>query len=437
LNDSAELAPPSVERPFTSFEQLLQALSTHLAAPDTTHALLLVDLQDPLKIQAQLGFRACAALMAALAHEFGAAIGARGSVLRLGETSFCVIVNGVRNQGHALLAAEKLYRAADQRMSAQTASLKPVLHIGIALCPRDATEPEALVRKAQLASAAARSRSERAVIYDEACAEQVLKPAQLGVAFAEALQSGTLCVHYQPKIRIDSGAVAGVEALMRWLSKGRPVATPDVFIPLAEEAGLMNDVTWFAINNAVRTSDAIGNLNVAVNVSAGMLHHREFVEMIETAVQTWRIKPGHLTLELTEGALVADFAQATTRLKRVRELGVRVSIDDFGTGYSSLSYFKKIPADEIKIDKSFVLRMIDDQADQRMVEAILSLARQFDLEVVAEGVENRETLDLLSRLGCHYAQGYLFAAAMDEERLREWLNAAASGRALRDYRAQQ
>lgn len=385
-----------------------------------------MDVQDPLKLQAQLGFRASAALMSALASEFGTAVGGRGTVLRLGETSFCVIVQGVRNQGHALLAAEKLYRAADHRMSSQYASLKPVLHIGIALWPRDAANAEELVRKAQLASAAARSRSERAVIYDEACAEQVLKPAQLGVAFAAALESGALAVHYQPKIRIDTGEVAGVEALMRWLANGRPVATPDVFIPLAEEAGLMNDVTWFALNNAVRTSEAIGDLNVAVNVSAGMLHHREFVEMMETAVQTWRIRPGRLTLELTEGALVADFAQATERLKRVRELGVRVSIDDFGTGYSSLSYFKKIPADEIKIDKSFVFRMIEDEADQRMVEAIISLARQFDLEVVAEGVEKRETLELLARLGCHYAQGWLFAPAMDEERLREWLSAAAS-----------
>jgi predicted signal transduction protein with EAL and GGDEF domain len=404
---------------------LLQALAARLGGPDS-HALLLVDVQDPLKLQAQLGFRASAALMSALASEFGTAVGARGTVLRLGETSFCVIVQGVRNQGHALLAAKKMYRAADHRMSSQYASLKPVLHIGIALWPRDAANAEELVRKAQLASAAARSRSERAVIYDEACAEQVLKPAQLGVAFAAALESGALAVHYQPKIRIDTGAVAGVEALMRWLANGRPVATPDVFIPLAEEAGLMNDVTWFALNNAVRTSEAIGDLNVAVNVSAGMLHHREFVEMMETAVQTWRIRPGRLTLELTEGALVADFAQATERLKRVRELGVRVSIDDFGTGYSSLSYFKKIPADEIKIDKSFVFRMIEDQADQRMVEAIISLARQFDLEVVAEGVEKRETLELLARLGCHYAQGWLFAPAMDEERLREWLSAAAS-----------
>jgi diguanylate cyclase len=409
-----------------SFEALLHALAAPLATPGATHALLLIDVQDPLKLQAQLGFRASAALMLALSNELETAIGTRGTVLRLGATSFCVIVNDVRNQGHALLAAEKLYRAADHYTSAQSASLKPTLHIGIALAPRDATEPEAWVRKAQLASAAARNRSERAVIYDEACAEQVLKPAQLGVAFAEALESGALSVHYQPKVRIDNGAIAGVEALMRWLSNGRPVSTPDVFIPLAEEAGLMNHVTWFTLSNAVRTSGAIGDLNVAVNVSAGMLHHREFIGMIESAVQTWRIEPGRLTLELTESALVADFAQATARLMRVRELGVRVSIDDFGTGYSSLSYFKKIPADEIKIDKSFVLRMIEDQADQRMVEAIVSLARQFDLEVVAEGVENGETLALLAKLGCDYAQGYHFAAAMDEMNLREWLLKSAS-----------
>ncbi len=228
-------------------------------------------------------------------------------------------------------------------------------------------------------------------------------------------------MHYQPKIQVSSGAVTGFEALMRWLDGGTPVITPDVFLPYAEEAGLMSDVTWMSLTAALRTSNAHGAVAVAVNITPGVLHQREFVDMIETVVRTWSAKPGTLTLELTEGALVADFAEATQRLSHVRKLGVRVSIDDFGTGYSSFSYFKRLPADEIKIDKSFVLRMVEDAADQRVVAAIIALAHQFELQVVAEGVETSDCLRLLAQLGCDCAQGFLIAPAMPEDRLRPWL----------------
>jgi EAL domain-containing protein (putative c-di-GMP-specific phosphodiesterase class I) len=152
-----------------------------------------------------------------------------------------------------------------------------------------------------------------------------------------------------------------------------------------------------------------------------MLHHRDFLEMVRTAVATWTMDSSLLTLEITEGALIVDFEQATERLARLRELGVQISIDDFGTGYSSLSYFKKVPADELKIDKSFVMRMLCDEADQRLVLTIINLARQFKLAVVAEGVEDQPTLDVLARMNCDYAQGFLFAPALDAEQLRDWL----------------
>jgi EAL domain-containing protein (putative c-di-GMP-specific phosphodiesterase class I) len=194
-----------------------------------------------------------------------------------------------------------------------------------------------------------------------------------------------------------------------------------VFIPLAEEAGLIQDTTWYALSNSLQQAAACGGLSVAVNITPGMLHHRDFVEMVTSAVSTWSVASGALTLEITEGALIVDFEQATVRLARLRDLGVRISIDDFGTGYSSLSYFKKIPADELKIDKSFVMHMLADEADERLVETIITLAHQFRLDVVAEGVEDQRTLDRLARMSCDYAQGYLFAPALDAEQLSIWL----------------
>lgn len=388
---------------------------------DGSLALLLINIADLPGLQARLGFEACAAFLQSLSERFALTLGKRGTVLRFGDASFCVLVSAIRNGGHAVLAAEKLARVAEEAMSDAALVIAPELNIGIALCPLQATDAESLLRKAQLAAAAVRKRTARLQVFDDSCAEEVLTPWALGDAFAEALRSGGLQVHYQPKLRIADRRPAGAEALMRWLRDGKPVATPDVFIPLAEEAGLIQETTWYALSNALQQAAAYDDLRVAVNISPGMLHHHDFVEMVRTALSAWSVKNGGLTLEITEGALIVDFEQATARLAQLRELGVRVSIDDFGTGYSSLSYFKKISADELKIDKSFVMRMLTEDADQRLVETIINLARHFRLDVVAEGVEDQPTLDMLARMGCDYAQGYLFAPALSAEQLGVWL----------------
>ncbi len=420
----ADLNPSST---IYSYPDLLAALSTAMGRPGQSAALLLIDLQDPHQVQAQLGFQASARLLSGLAASFADALGERATVLRIGDTSCCVLVDAVRNGGHALLAAEKLGRIADAALLEAGIVARASLSIGIALYPQDAGEADGLLRKAQLASMEARRLGVRTVVYNDGCAGQVLQSAQLSAAFKEALQVGALSVFFQPKIRISDGAVAGVEALMRWFDEGKPVATPDVFIPLAESAGVIHDTTWYSLGNSLRMSAEFGQLPVAVNVTPGMLHHNEFIEMISAAMRTFNVPPQVLTLELTEGALISDFEEATRRLRQVRELGVRVSIDDFGTGYSSLSYFKRVPADEIKIDKSFVLRMLQDRADQRLVQVIVNLAQQFDLEVVAEGVEDAATLEALAAMGCDYAQGYHFSPALDVSRLQTWITTYSKG----------
>ena len=390
----------------------------------------MVDLPGISKFQARLGFSESAALLQALFVGFSAALGKSGYVLRLGDGSFCGVVRAIRNSGHAVLAGEKLLRTADDLFNAAGFGIKPQLNMGIALFPSQATESAGLLRQAQLAAEASGNRSARIVVFDPGCSSEVLEPWALGAAYAEALETGALSVYYQPKISIATGRPVGVESLMRWLDDaGKPIATPDVFIPLAEEAGLIQTTTWYSLSNAMRMSTECAELSVAINITPGMLHSRELLDMIRTAVSTWGIKEGQLTLEVTEGGLIADFAQATARLKKLRDLGLRISIDDFGTGYSSLSYFKKIPADELKIDKSFVMNMATDHSDQRLVLTIIELARHFKLEIVAEGVENRATFDALAQMGCHQAQGYLFSPALSLQRLKAWL--AENSRDLR------
>jgi len=385
---------------------------------------VLVDLADVPTLQARLGFEASAQLLDLLTEAFGLALKQHDRVIRFGDGRFCVLVDAIRNRGHAQLAGEKLIRVAQEIVNGAAVAIAPQIHVGIALYPAQATEPGRLLRCAQLAAAAARSQSIPLKLFDGTCEEQIIKPWLLGEDFAKALDTGGLSVYYQPKVRIDDGRTAGVEALTRWLDSGVAIATPDVFMPLAEKAGLLHDLSWYVLSNALRMSAECDLLPVAINVTAGMLHHREFLDMIRTAVNTWSLSGKNLTLEITEGALIADFDEAITRLGALRDEGIRVSIDDFGTGYSSLSYFRKIPANELKIDKSFVLRMLQDPADERLVATIIGLAQQFKMDTVAEGVEDQATLQALTTMGCDYAQGFLFSAALSASELKQWLNNA-------------
>lgn len=404
-----------------SHPELLAELGSALSGSNGSFALLFVDITDFPALQARLGFEVSSVLVESLFAHFTAALGERGTVLRFGDARFCILVNAIRNRGHALLAAESITRAADEAMNNAAVTIAPDLTIGIALYPSQAADAESLLRKAQLASASVRRHHKRIYLFDDSCMVHVLKPWEMRDKFAEALRAGELQVYYQPKQRIADGRTVGVEALMRWLKDGRPVATPDVFIPLADDAGLIEDTTWFVLSNSLQEAARWTDLSVAVNITPSMLHHRDFVEMVRSAMATWNVKRGGLTLEITEGALIADFLEASARLSGLRDLGVHISIDDFGTGYSSLSYFKKIPADELKIDQSFVMRMLADESDQRLVKTMINLAHQFGLEVVAEGVETEGTLSRLVEMGCDYAQGYLFAPALHKDQLQNWV----------------
>jgi EAL domain-containing protein (putative c-di-GMP-specific phosphodiesterase class I)/GGDEF domain-containing protein len=407
----------------SAYDDVLEHLDGEISDQSASLAVLLIDVADVPRFQARLGFEASAALLQSLHDGFAQALAGRGHVLTLGDGRYCAIVRAMRNGGHAVLAGEKLVRTADDVFNAAGMAIKPKLNIGLSLYPSQARAATRLLRLAQLATEAARNRASRVVVFDDHCDAEVLAPWALGDDFARALDTGELSVYYQPKISMTTGRLVGVEALMRWFRDGKPVATPDVFIPLAEEAGLIHAATWYSLSNSLRMSADTAGLSVAVNITPGMLHHREFINMVRTAMTTWRIEDQRLTLEITEGALIADFAVATKRMKELRDLGVRISIDDFGTGYSSLSYFKKIPAHELKIDKSFVMGMTTDAADQQLVRTIVDLARHFELTIVAEGVENRATFDALSLMGCHQAQGYLFSPALSAIRLKEWMTA--------------
>ncbi|MCA1714595.1 MAG: EAL domain-containing protein, partial [Gammaproteobacteria bacterium] len=298
--------------------------------------------------------------------------------------------------------------------------------VGAALCPTHATHAEYLLRMAELALATARMQGCRYLFAPDVPQTNALSDLwDLELELAGAIDRGEMRMHYQPQVRVGDLQLIGAEALMRWDSRARGEVAPDVFIPLAERTGQIKKLTMWALNTALRQAgewrQAEAPLSVSVNLPGAMASQRDLPELVQNALQLWGKDEVRLVLEITERSLM-DRALAQEILGRIRALGVRISIDDFGTGYSCLAYFKNIPADELKIDQSFVAGMRTDTASADITTLIIELAHRFGLAVVAEGVEDPATFALLKSGGCDIAQGFLFGKAMASPQFQEWLD---------------
>ena len=240
-----------------------------------------------------------------------------------------------------------------------------------------------------------------------------------------AIGEGELNLYYQPKIDLRTGRISGMEALVRWHSPTRGLIPPDKFIPVAEQTGLIQPLTLWVLNTALRrrfpkTCEGT-DLSVAVNLSPRNLNDAELPELVLRALETWNAEPSRLILEITENAIMEDPANSLKILSRLSSLGISLSIDDFGTGYSSLAYLKKLPVDELKVDRSFVMTMVEQKDDAMIVRSVIELGRNFGLKTVAEGVESEEIWHQLLDLGCDYAQGYYMSPPMPYEKLNQWI----------------
>ena len=242
-----------------------------------------------------------------------------------------------------------------------------------------------------------------------------------------AIENEEFVVYYQPKVRLSDGRVAGAEALIRWEHLERGLVPPDEFIPLVEKTVLLRPLTHYVLNEVMRQwrdwTDTLGvRIPIAANLSPRSLLDLQLPDQVEELLDRWGMPPGYLKLELTESFLMADSGRSTGVLDRLAGLGIGLSIDDFGTGYSSLSHLKRLPIEEIKIDRSFVTHMHDDANDFMIVRATIELGKNLGLRTVAEGVEDRETFDRLADFGCDEAQGYYIARPMPPDEFGRWLS---------------
>ena len=393
-------------------------------------ALMVVDIDGFAAVNGIHGYEFGDRVLKYLGEQLQAMARPQDYLARMGNDRFAVILPRIMNPGHAELAVQKLLRLLDTPFQHGQSRVKVSVTVGVALCPLHASQSEYLLRLAERALHAARIAGRHCGFPAETGKDDVLSELwDLELDLQGAVQRGEMKLLYQPKVRCSDARPVGAEALMRWQHRNRGMVSPDVFIPIAERTGQIKPLTIWAMNTALRQAaewtHPFGDLQVAVNVPAELVAQADLPELVENALKLWGKEHVKLALEITERSLVAAPEQSFRLLTRIREMGVKVSIDDFGTGYSCLAYFRNIPADELKIDKSFVTSLLSDPACAEIASVIIDLAHRFRLSVVGEGVEEESVAQALRQRGCDVAQGHLYGKAMPPEAFQAWLDGQA------------
>jgi diguanylate cyclase (GGDEF)-like protein len=397
-------------------------------------ALLVVDIDGFARLNAAHGYEFGDQALKYVAQHLRAIARPQDYVGRIGDNRFGLVLTRVMNQGHAELAVQQVFRHLEVPFQGPQGTVRLNATVGAALCPQHASHPEFLLRQAEKSLELAREGELRWLFPPEAEQDQQFSEFwDLEIELDGAIQRGELLLGFQPKLRMSDLHPLGAEALMSWPHRSRGTVSPDQFIPIAERTGQIRPMTVWALNTALRHAGTWrypAPLTVAVNVPADMVGREDLPDIVENALRLWGSPGIELVLEITERSLVADPKRSFAILSRVRDLGVKISIDDFGTGYSCLAYFKDIPADELKIDRSFVQAMATDAASADIAALIIDLAHRFGLSVVAEGVEDQATFDLLRQRHCDAVQGHLFAKTMRLDGFTQWLHQGRAGLAV-------
>jgi EAL domain-containing protein (putative c-di-GMP-specific phosphodiesterase class I)/GGDEF domain-containing protein len=388
-----------------------------------TLALLVLDLRRGDRLEALMATPEAEARFERVLDALDALLRARDRFAAVSRDQIWVALPELADASVAVLAAIRFVQA----LRLPDADGEPDLHLrpcaGIAHFPEHGENPRQLVRVADAACQAA-ALTEEGYCVAEREAEALPDDPQLADRVREVVRANALEVHYQPQIDVATGRCTAAEALVRWPSgNGQPVP-PFLIAQVAERSEINQAFTLFVLNTALRHCMGLRragiDLRMSVNFSARLLDDEELPDLVAQSLDAWSVPADQLTVELTESSVVKDVARSVRVLERVRQLGVRLAMDDFGTGYASLAQFKRLPFDEIKIDKLFVQNMLQTRGDDQIVCAMLDLAHNFGQRVVAEGVEDMPTLERLRELGCDLAQGYAISKALPATAFRDW-----------------
>lgn len=400
---------------------------------DTTRVLglVIVRTRKLRKVNRELGYEAGDQILREISARLARCLRPTDIMTRISGSEFALILPALIGIGQAVLAANKIGAVVREPFEIYDLTIRLRLAVGVAVYPDHAPDAKSLVARAESAlSVAGAIQAGQAVYVPKKTEPQFELP--LEAELETAIENGEIDVHYQPKIDLSKQVISGVEALARWVSPSQGPVRPDIFVRIAEQSGLILPLTLLTLNVSLRAcrelQRAFPDFSVSVNLSPSILNEHDVDELVKRALSIWGTEANQLTLEVTEGAIMADPAASLETLRRLRSTGVRISIDDFGTGYSSLAYLKNLPVNELKIDKSFVLNMIDNHGDAKIVKSIVDLAHNFELAVVAEGIENQGTFDRLAAMGCEFAQGFYMSRPLPLDGLLAWMNLSRWGR---------
>ena len=402
----------------------------------TLVGLLFVDLDRFKQINDTLGHRFGDHLLQAVAERLEACLRAIDTVSRLGGDEFAILLEHLKEAGDVDLLVQRIVDALHQPFHVLEREIVVTASIGVAIYPRDDVNVESLFAKADAAMYDAKKSGRNAFRkYVPGLSASSMEHFVLEADLRRALERNELLLHYQPQISVPTGAVVGIEALLRWRHPSRGMVSPAVFIPIAEESGLIVDIGTWVLRQACRQSQAWSQdrcppLRMAVNISAVQFRCANFVEVVRNTIEAAGIDPGCVELELTEGIAMQRAPDVLDTLLKLKQLGVRLAIDDFGTGFSSLSYLQRFPIDSLKIDQSFIRGVDAMPANRSIVQAIVAMSKSLALELIAEGVETESEFDFARACACDRVQGYFHCRPVPAEEFVAWLGARSPAPSL-------
>ncbi|MHB0770209.1 putative bifunctional diguanylate cyclase/phosphodiesterase [Bradyrhizobium sp. 5.13L] len=412
-----------------AFNETLDAALKRLALSGEEFAVLLLDLDRFKEVNDQFGHPAGDEFLVQVAGRLQRCTRAAEHVARIGGDEFALVMNNVARPEDALEIAERFVAAFTEPFQFEGRRIVGATSVGIVLAPRDGNTPFDLMKNVDAALYRAKKAGPGTVCFFEQADDRLSRDRKALQSDLEgAIARDELFLVFQPFLDLGDSRITGFEALLRWQHPTRGLVPPSEFIPIAEETGLIHEIGEWVVRRACATvAEWPQEIRVAVNFSAAQFHNTGILQIIVQALAEAKIAPHRLEIEITESMLLSKYGSAATVLNALLELGVTVALDDFGTGFSSLTYLRKVPFSRIKIDQSFIRDMLQQPDCAAIVKSVISLARDLQIGVVAEGVETADQLEYLRQFGCDEAQGYLISrpvsadgvlALLDRKRLR-------------------
>ncbi|MGO3453790.1 MAG: putative bifunctional diguanylate cyclase/phosphodiesterase [Marinomonadaceae bacterium] len=395
--------------------------------------ILYLDLDGFKVVNDTFGHRVGDELIQQVAERIKNTIPQQACLYRLGGDEFVVVQEHASGPEELVAIADMIIKNSISPYPVSQMEMMITSSIGVACYPEHGENIDHLLKNADAAMYRAKSIGHNSsFVYENSMSDNVLAHLTLGGGLRKAIEEEQFELYYQPKVRLSDERIVGAEALIRWMHPELGMISPDQFIPLAEESGLILPLGEWVIRRACQQlkewrEQGIPPINVSVNLSGRQFMQSDLVEMVGQILEETGVDPKHLELELTESMLMADAQQTIEKLYAFRQLGLTLSIDDFGTGYSSLAYLKKFPIQTLKIDRSFISDLGINSDDEAIVKATIAMANSLNLKVIAEGVENRAQLDVLNSYQCEEVQGFLFARPMNQVDFVTYINTKMEG----------